>query len=102
MTSVTAASAAVRSTEPVPPPLTNSKPVHLAHRGDHGRAAPGQLACAGALHGADRGAVGAAPRWRVADPRDVRFVGHEPDELDARPRRRVGRERGSLLGRAHR
>ena len=104
MTSVTAGSAAVRSIEPVPPPLTNSQLGHARAR--RRRTAARRAASSRAM--ARCMARTAAPwqrlaRRRVADAGDLRLVGHQPDELDARPRGdRVGRERGGLLGRVHR
>ena len=84
---MTAGSAAVRSTLPVPPPLTNSS-------GATAETAATTAARRAASSRADTACIRRTARPRSGRPRgcvlhagDLRLVGHEPDEREARPRR---------------
>ena len=82
-TSVTAASPAVVSRLPVPPPFTNSSSATSRHRRHDGRAALADLGRRAALERRDHAALQALAGRPVADAGDVPLVGHQPDELDA-------------------
>ncbi len=101
-TSVTAASAAVRSIEPVPPPLTKrscatarTAATTSARRPASSRA---DIRCIVRI----AAPISGLSRRAIADARDVALVAHEPVELELLARDDRLREQRGVVGRAHR
>ena len=85
-TSVTAGSAAVRSIEPVPPPLTKRSGAIERTASTISRAPARELARGQRLHERQREPQQRLARRAVADARDLGLVGHQPVELEPGPR----------------
>ena len=75
---------------------------HLAHRRHRRCAARGELARRARLDEADRRGAQALTGRPIADAGDLRFVGHHPHQLEARPCGDLPGQRRRLLRRAHR
>src|SRR5262249_49770834 len=74
----------------------------LADGGYRGDASGGQLGQGTAREGPDRGPAQPLPAWRVAEPGDLCFVGHQPDQPVPGPGDDGPGQRGGVGGGAYR